>query len=73
MPSFRVIEHLDIVEYFRFCIFSGYKYFFPDTFMFQSFKEAFHDSIIITVSSSAHTGNDVGVFEHTLPFIGAKL
>ena len=61
MPSFRVIEHLDIVEYFGFRILSRNKYLSPDIFTFQSFKEALYDCIVITVSSSAHAWDDVGM------------
>lgn len=73
MPSFRLIEHLDLVEYFGFSILSDYKYLFPDTFTLQGFKEAFHNVIIITASPSTHAGNEKNIAPSPLPSVSSQL
>lgn len=69
MASFGIVKHLDIAEYFGSGFLSGNKYVFFDTLFFQGFKKALRNSIVIAVSSSTHAGNDVVLFEQTLPLV----
>ena len=73
MPSFRVVEHLDIAEYFGSGFLSGDKNFLFDTLFFQGFKKALCNGIVIAVTPPAHAGDDIVLSKQVLPFIRAEL
>ena len=63
MPSFRAAEHLDVFEYFRCCHLTCSKDMLSDRFTFERLEKVFSHGIVITVSPTAHAGNDVVLFE----------
>lgn len=54
MLALRVIEHLDVIEHLLPGFFAGSIVSPPDPFALEQVEEALGDSIVVTVSATAH-------------------
>jgi hypothetical protein len=61
--AFWIVEHFDVVEHIASSFFSGFVCPPSDAFSFQQIEKAFSNSIVMTVSASAHTVLEIVVFE----------
>ena len=69
----RVVEHLDVVEHVRSCVFSGFVCPATDAFAFKQVEEALGDGIIMAISTAAHTVFQIVVFEKRRPINACEL
>jgi len=53
MPSFTIIEHLDVIKNIFFCIIESFVYFTFNQFVFQTVKETFNTRIIPAITFTA--------------------
>ena len=73
MLSFWIVEKLDVIKYILPSLFAGGVGFSPDPLSFKELEKALRNGIVITVTSPAHTGFQVIVFQELLPLIAGEL
>ena len=73
MLSFWIVKHFNIIEDVLASILASCVGFTPDPFSFKQMKKAFRDSIIMTVTTPAHTGFQIVLLQELLSFIACKL
>ena len=73
MPTFRVVEHLDVIEDIPPGFLSVVIGFSLDALPLQQLEETLRHGIVVTVTSSAHAGFQVVATQETLPFMTGEL
>lgn len=73
MPSFSVVEHLDVFEYFRCCYGPCHKDLLSHQFPFERLEEAFGERVVVAIPPTAHARDDVMIFEERLVVVRAVL
>lgn len=72
MAAFCVVEHLDIIKHITTSILPRGVDFPLDPFPFQKLEKALGHSVVMTIASATHTGNQIVRFQKTAP-IGAAV
>ena len=73
MPAFWVVEHLDVIEHIAASILPCVVDFSLNPFPLQKLEKALGYGVVMTVTSSAHTGLQVVAGQEPLPFVACKL
>ena len=73
MTSFGIVEHFDVSENVLSCFIAVFIYLSFDLFSLQKLKETLCNCIVVTVSSSAHTGFQTMKFQKVIPIMTGEL
>ena len=73
MSADGVVEHLNVAKYIAACFLPSGIDLLADTFSFKQLEETFCHSVVVAVTSSAHTGLQVVTGQEPLPLVARKL
>ena len=73
MPTFWVVEYFDVIEHVLTGIFACFVSFSSDALGFEQMEEALRHSVIITVSTAAHTGFQIVISQELPSLLARKL